>query len=508
MTRENKLLTIFFVLLVLKQIIWIAVIPVFHTPDEQAHFAQVQNIAESNIPGKLSTSKELMITEKYLDVYRDSSGNNKFTYHPEYRIQYTKSTTGKYEKEIKNINQKLRKKLTMNEATWYPPLYYQYAAVGYRLAYQDDLIGRIFFVRLWQSIFYLLSMYLFYRGARLIFSDKKSSLIFLLFAAFLPMPSYVGAGVTSDNLMNVLFTAVIFLSLLCLKHGFSKKNFTSFIMICILGFITKPHFVIALPVYISAVFFRLWYERRIKIIVFSIISVVLAAFAVGSYVMMTRKAFFLDIAGVLFAKEKVDMPLIKYFFMTMDKTYHETLPWFWGIYRWLSLAMPLWFYRIWNLLTAVAIFSFIFFLVKQLKKRKSVKFYQLLFLITAAAVYFLIIFGWDYLFFLSRNFTFGLQGRYFFPVLFPFVFLLFYFLRLRRLHFILALFSVFINFFTLQYLAKSYYDFASTEVLLNQLSQYKPWYLKGMNFVVLFTAYLLCLVIFLIQLIKYAKEKH
>lgn len=498
----------FFFLILLKQILWIAVIPVFHTPDEQAHFAQVQNLAENTIPGKLSTSEEIVTAEKYLDVYRDASGNNRFTYHPEYRIVYTDSTIGKYENKIRNIPQASRKKLIFNEATWYPPLYYQFAAFGYKIVYPTDLISRVFFIRLWQTSLYLLMLYFFYLAAKLITNDKFIALIFLVFIGFLPMPSFVAAGVTSDNLMNTLFMAVIYLSLLCLKHGLAKKYFIFAAMIFILGVMTKPHFVIAIPIYAAAGFLRLFYEKQGKKIAALFSLLILAVFTIGSYMTNTKKAFFLDVGSALFVKERVSMPVTNYFFITLNKTYHETTPWFWGIYRWLSLAMPLWFYRLWNFLSAVSLLSLTLFLMQMRKKKKNLQFYQLTFLAAAVIIYYLVLFGWDYLFFLSHNFSFGLQGRYFFSVLFPIIFLLFYFLHFCALRVALAVYSVVINFFTLIYLAKSYYDFSSTSILLNQLSQYKPWYFKSMNFAAIFAAYLMCLVIFLIQLIKYAKTKH
>lgn len=505
---EKKIMPLLFILIILKQIVWIAVLPIFHTPDEQAHFAQVQNLAEGTTPGKLSTSAEIAAVEKYLDVFRDAGGNNRFTYHPEYRIEYAAAATGKYENRINSIPRESRKKLVINEATWYPPLYYQFAALGYKIASFSDLIGRIYFVRIWQMFIYLANMLLFYLAAKTIFTKKSPAVFFTIAAAFLPMPSFVGSGVTSDNLMNLLFTAVIFILLLIIKNGINKKYFIFLGLILVLGVQTKPHFVIAVPIVFAALVIRLILENKMKIVFFGIPLFVFAMAMAAMLMSYTKKTFYADLADVIFAKNRVEMPLVKYFFITLSKTYRETIPWFWGIYRWLSLAIPRIYYRIWNLFSLPALVFFVIYLVQNARQKKSIKFYQLLFLALAAVIYYLALFVWDYLFFLSVNFSFGLQGRYFFPILFPIGFLLFYFLRVSVLRLLFVVYCVFINFYTLIYLAASYYDFSSPGAFIMQMSQYKPWYFKDINLAMIFISYLAVFLIFLIQLTKYAKEKH
>ena len=77
-------------------------IPIWQYPDEQAHFAQVQNVAEL---GKVpmvgnDTSYEIALSEKILGTERNGFGNNKYTYHPEYNIAYSNNSMGLFEKEL------------------------------------------------------------------------------------------------------------------------------------------------------------------------------------------------------------------------------------------------------------------------------------------------------------------------------------------------------------------------------------------------------------------------
>ncbi len=75
-----------------KGVIWSGVVPLWHFPDEQAHFAQLQNIAEGvKLNKEGSTSEEIYISEKILGTERDERGNNRFTFHSEYNLAYSKS---------------------------------------------------------------------------------------------------------------------------------------------------------------------------------------------------------------------------------------------------------------------------------------------------------------------------------------------------------------------------------------------------------------------------------
>jgi len=88
-----------------KQLLWISYIPIWHFPDEQAHFGEVQNYAEGNPINPASsnnTAREIDESEILLSTKRDSLGNNLYIYHPEFNIPYSDSKMGIYENQIKN----------------------------------------------------------------------------------------------------------------------------------------------------------------------------------------------------------------------------------------------------------------------------------------------------------------------------------------------------------------------------------------------------------------------
>lgn len=111
---------------------WQLLIPIWHFPDEQAHFGQVAFRADHGRVQRyheLSTSREILISEELLGTKRDSLGNNRFTYHPEFKIDYSKTYDGPYEAELESLNNRNdRTAEVLEESTRYPLLYYYLAS--------------------------------------------------------------------------------------------------------------------------------------------------------------------------------------------------------------------------------------------------------------------------------------------------------------------------------------------------------------------------------------------
>ncbi len=516
----NNLLPIFFICVFLKQILWLSVIPLWHTPDEQAHFAQVQNTAEGNIPGVLSTSREVVESEKILNVFRDERGNNSFTYHPEYKIEYRKkSFEGRYEKEIKDINKSERKKLVKNEASGYPPLYYYFSAIGYKIVYSGSIIDRVFFVRFWQNIIYLLTIYVYYHLARSFFKSKVLIFSFLTFISFLPMSSFVGAGVTSDNLMNLLFPLPILVGVKVVKNGVKISYLIIFLMVFTLGFLTKPHFIITIPILAFSILIRKIIEKRVRVL---FIYLLLFVFLLCIYYSQGILAFINngeiesivpDVGKSSLLISRISLSgAIDYLFITLQKTYRETLPWFWGVFRWLSFTLNRRYYRFFNFLLVVSAITLFMRVSLKIKSKKKISKDNLAeaFLYSSVAIYFAAITFWDYLFFLSHGFSLGMQGRYYFPVLFPIVFFIFKNISaLLRKEVLIKMFGgvmILLNFYAIFEIAKSYYSFSSLKEFIFEFSQYKPQFFKGINIIIIALLYLIVLLVFLIEYLSFKHE--
>src|SRR3989338_5905085 len=224
--KTDKSLISLLAAVILAGLSWAVMIPMWQMPDEQAHFAQAQDYAAVGYrpnPG-MSTSQDIVISEKLLGTFRDERGNNKFTYHPEFRLPYSNSTVGVNEEEIIKLPPKMRKVFLINEATGYPFLYYWYISIVNRLIWGQDLIVRVFVSRVATVLISGVGVLAAYGIAREVLVSRSAALAAAAVWGFMPMRQFAGSGVTSDALMNAVYPlAVLFLIKLALAP--SRKIF-------------------------------------------------------------------------------------------------------------------------------------------------------------------------------------------------------------------------------------------------------------------------------------------
>lgn len=518
MPQEVKILLIVFLI---KEILLSSIVPIWHTPDEQAHFAQVAYLAELNSfpEGKPDLNKEILVSEKLLGTERDNFGVNKFTYHPEYKIEYTNTLDGKYENQIKSLPISYRKEMVKYEAANYPPLYYWVASVPYKVFYNTDLIFRIYGARFISIVISLLTIYIAWLIGKEIFNRKLLQITLPLLLAFQPMFSFVSVGVTSDNLMNLLFTVILWMCILIIKRGVNRKIIVGILVSLIGLYLTKPQFILAFP--LIGFSLLIWFVRNKKISVntkiisagvglLGLIVVILVSANPQTYYLLERiypQSFFPG-------ESKYNINVLSFVKDTLTRTARETVPWYWGVFNWLGVGLPIEILRVVNRILIVLGLGILIRLIIAVKKRGEED-YIFVFLFISTVTYYIGIVVYNYLFFASHNFSFGLQGRYFFPVIAAHMALLIYglvtlipsrFLRLQEWGIkILGLGMVILNLIVLGILVNSYYDWSSISTLVNQMSQYKPFYFKG-NWLAFWT--ILAGIPLAVFIYKYAKIKN
>ncbi|MBI2309930.1 DUF2142 domain-containing protein [Candidatus Collierbacteria bacterium] len=493
--KTRQLLLILLIASLLNGISWVALIPMWQTPDEQAHFAQAQDIAAIGYrpnPGA-STSQDIVLSEKYLGTFRDERGNNRFTYHPEYNIEYSNSAYGLYEKELMAMPVESRNIFAINEATGYPPLYYLYISTMNKQFWSLDLISRVFLSRVATALLSVgLGAVVFYIG-KIVFKQIFYAYVLTVLVVFQPMRMFVGSGVTSDALMNLIYPVTI---LLLLKADLlpSWKNLTVLILALAALLLTKIQGVFL--ILISSI---LWlkvitgrkYKIGPKLISAVVLLVIAAAISIG---IINRTTFGNVIPNLLRANmfiPEIDdsvglnsQPfLIDYIKTSVIDFYRQVLPWYCGVYRWLSLTLPFWVYRVIKAIMLVSLFGWII----GFKKIKTVvNSRPLIWLIFSSAVYTLGIYAWNLLFWKSKGFSFGIQGRYFFPNLAEHMAILIVGLlilspaRFRKpAGLTVAALMIFFNWFSLWFISQSYYgSIINYQAFFLRASQYKPWFFK------------------------------
>ena len=502
---------------------WIILIPIWQYPDEQAHFAQVQDVAElgKRPISKFNTSLEVALSEKILGTERDWMGNNKFTYHSEYRLDYSDTYFGSEENLIMSLPQSTRSQLVKNEATLNPPLYPFLGSLFYRLFESGSLFVRVYAVRLMSLIFFLSMVVVSYKIGQLIFVKSKIlPLVLASIVTFMPMFVFTSTGILPDPLTNLLFSLVIFLSLKILTKGLNFFVMFFLIIVIILGSLTRQQFLISIPIIVLPVIYQIFKNFKFlkKSLIFTILFVMII-FIASFFIKYLEpiKTFSVSEIGQVDPRKLLNSHFLQFTLWTIRHTYSEVLPWYWGVYKWLSLTVPHINYQIINRFILIAFIGIIIRLSQIIKNRKVEEQDKILFfMLYASIVYFLIFLIWDYFFSLQHGYSFGIQGRYFFPMITAhFTILTVGFWQIARLFFrkfakymliIMVFLMMIFNNISLSYISASYYKTSSISTFVNQASQYKPSLIKGNIILLIILITLGAQGLFLFNLIKYAKK--
>lgn len=519
----NKIIFNLFFSIFLSAFLWLAIIPIWHTPDEQAHFAQVAYLANhnGNNPGGgiPDTTQEIITSEILLGTYRDKVGNNRFTFHPGYNISYSESLMGSYEASISALaGTGAGKELVKSEATYYPKLYYIPASWTYRLLANYDLFTRVYAIRFWSLFLFMGNIYLVYKLGRLLFpNDWLKSLSLPLLVGFQPMMIFSNTGVNSDALGNFLFTLVIYSLARIIIQNFSFTNLTLIFTSTYLAINVKNQFVIILPILLILFLFLFIGNFKGKLKWIFMISLII----ISGYVF--THAYDFKINPLIVAADIIKQFNFASFFKfsreyTLSHTFREVLPWYWGVYRWLSLTYPRFIYRIINRVLLLSAIGLIIWLASISKKdnRRDRKIWAILFISLCEIVYFLAISVYDWLSWSKSTFVLGVQGRYFFPFisinsvlilvgwysLFP---------RMWNLKVwsikLLAIGTIVLNAYAFIWVISSYYDVSSLTRFIIQASQYKPMFLKGNFLIGILAVFTISLILLIYRIIRFSENE-
>lgn len=489
----KRILTLLILIVFVKSLVWSLFIPLWQFPDEQAHFGHVSYLAEGGqlpMGRKDDLSEEMVASERALGTFRDEFGNNRFTYHPEYRLEYTDNFIGKFEPDIKNIPLSARKNFVAAESAYYPHIFYRLSGLVYKLFYQSDLFVRVYSLRIFWLFTHLVMIYFAYQIGWMVFSKNKFMAISVaVLTGFQPMLSFVASGVSGDNYHNCLFTVLIYLCL-CLWRKISWSNLAAIALVMAFGIAAKPQFLIGFGLVLPVLGLKLLKLKRYKLV--GILAVILAVIV---WFFMPNQIIFLESRKNL---AWPDYTLWQHLVYTANHTFREVLPWYWGVFRWLSLTLPRWVNRI---MMRILLLAGVGLIIKLLRRRFEPGFWII---VWSALVYFLSLFFWEYIQVRNTGFPFGLQGRYYFPTIVPHLILLIMGIRAiwSKLLIVLDYWFIALNWIAFYWVTASYYDADSFKNFIIQASQYKPDFAKGWWLITFLGLYFILSLIFSVQLFK------
>ncbi len=490
---QKRFVVLFVLLITLKQFLWMVYMPLWHFPDEQAHFGQVQNIAEglgSIFPSTFNTSREIAETEGFLGTFRDWGGNNLFTYHPEFNITYSQSKTGVYENLIRSFPKPWRTEMVIKEATVYPPLYYSLSAVFYSVFETQSIFERVMGVRILNLVFFLCTVYGAYLIAKLLFPKLiVLQMALVLLVSFHPMFSFLSAGINSYNIFNMTFTYMLYLCLLVLEKGLKPRYLLLMLLLLFLNIAGKSQgkltpFIYLYPLVVSFIKYR---DTRTLILLTGVVSFFVG---IGAFLksIFAGQQFLPDVARISGLTAAPELTLFGHVKNSIRQTMTQTVPWYFGVYRWLSMVSPPLVIKITNRVLIGAVLGLFVHIVMRMRARKtSHELVQIGFLAYASIVYYAGIIFYDYLFIKTHNFSLGIQGRYFFPtIVFHMALLLIGItswipvVRVRNLvaH-VLGFGMVALHTFIFFWVHASYFDTSSFGIFFRQASQNKALWAKS-----------------------------
>ncbi len=502
-----KLIYVFIIAVILKSLVWSIVVPIWQTPDEQAHFAQLAFFVDNkttHINTSIDLSQEIAITERMLGTNRDNRGNNSFTYHSDYKIPYTNSITGKYEEKSINLPRSTRTTYVGQEAAHYPPLYYVLAAPFYYLGDSASLIDRVYLARILSIILSALLAVVAYKIGKSIWENEVIAISLGVVVSFQPMLSYVFAGIHPDNLLNLLYSFGILLLLLLLKKGINIKYLIALGGIALLGIFTKPLMFPFFPL-AGAVFFWVLLKKM------PVVRLVLTAAILIAPIFVF--VFKINLPYVPIGDQGV-LTFVDYLKFRLPKIFFEIWPWTWGVFKWLGVVQSPLTLKIITRLAMLSVLGMALFILKKVRSRKfDFEWQAFWFFLVSVFSFGTYLILWDYRLMAQTGFSQGLQGRYFFPNIVPLMslFLIGFmaFVPKSWTKFVaiaVAVLMIFLNLISISLLTRIYYSATNLHSLILQISQYKPVIFKGDIILVIYVCFLVSLGFLFVGLAKNAQK--
>lgn len=236
--RDNRVMVVLMVLAGCISLLWVAATPPWRAPDEPAHFGYLQYLdREQTIP---------LVTRAY--YYPDMfESKNRTNYMGVFGYQSTSL-------DLQTVEQ--------DSAAGHPPLYYIMMFPAYELTGGSAIESQLYFVRLVGIAFFVALVGVAYRFAVLLFPRAPYFQAGIpLLMALHPQLAFVSAGAMNEMLLIFLFT--LFLYQLCVfaMKDPSLRRAMFLGVIVGLGMLTKTSFIIAYPAGL-AVFAVLFVVRR------------------------------------------------------------------------------------------------------------------------------------------------------------------------------------------------------------------------------------------------------
>lgn len=367
---KNNILPWFIGLVAITQILWILIIPVWQNPDEITHFFYVQFIAEKHrLPLSFSDHQQTQ------EVIESTAllGTNETLRIPFGRPLFAEGAIGVNEEKIKNLKDQKRTFLPTKSFLQgdYPPFYYFVSALVYSLFREGDIVTRVLAVRFIGLILKILLVVFVIKIANLIKTDNLFAIALASLVGFHPELSMVFASINPDVIIFFLSVVLLYLSLKVVAQGLSYPLSIIIAFICALGIFTKQTFIPSIIIYLGLLVYDAWRYRSFKKNLIQVAIFTFSILILNLWWYLKWPAFS-PIA--LRIGEVLPGQIMRQSIWDYAKEFYSrytgwTLGSFWARFGWLDVYLPVFYYKIIRILSALSLIGLALRFFDWLKQR-------------------------------------------------------------------------------------------------------------------------------------------
>jgi 4-amino-4-deoxy-L-arabinose transferase-like glycosyltransferase len=235
--------------------IWSVLIPPFHVPDEIAHFAYAQYLAETGKPPPQGPYQPYSPQE-----YAALDGLHTYLVagRPQVRAIITKAEDRALRAELAT-GPSPKGRGGSSASSNQPPLYYSIAAIPYLLSPSHDILTRLELMRLVSALLAagtVLCVFFFLR--ELLPGTPWAWTVGALAVAFQPTFGFIAGGVQADNLLFFASAATFLALLRAYRHGLTVRRGVAIGAATAAGALSKLPFVALMPGILLALAILTW----------------------------------------------------------------------------------------------------------------------------------------------------------------------------------------------------------------------------------------------------------
>jgi 4-amino-4-deoxy-L-arabinose transferase-like glycosyltransferase len=269
----------------LNAVCWSLITPPFQLPDEPAHYAYVQQLAET---GTLPTSSGSTYSEEEQLALRDLH-QSQVRWHPEYHAILNAAQQRILEHDLAQPLERVGPG-DAGVAVSQPPLYYALQTIPYYIGSSGSLLDRLELMRLLSALMAGLTAlfsYLFVREA--LPGVAWAWVVGGLAVSFLPLLGFMSGALNPDSMLFAVSAAVFFLLARAFRRGLTPGLAVAIGLVTAVGTLTKLNFLGLVPGVIVGLIVLAWRaarSSRASALLALALGVALALAPIGVYVIV------------------------------------------------------------------------------------------------------------------------------------------------------------------------------------------------------------------------------